>query len=101
TKEQALAIAGAALAITTSTFAWFGADLETKYMAITASPALDKLIGVVRTANDFDRDGFGTVLGEADCAPFDPAINRGAIDIPDDGIDQNCDGHDFSLASLA
>lgn len=101
TKRQALAIAGAALGLCTATFAWLGADLETKYMAITGSPALDKLIGVVRTANDFDRDGFGTVLGEADCAPFDPSINRGAIDKPDDGIDQNCDGHDFSLASLA
>jgi len=100
-RRHGLALAGGALALTTATFAWIGADLETKYMAITGSPALDKLIGVVRTANDFDRDGFGTVLGEADCAPFDRSINRGAIDKPDDGIDQNCDGHDFSLASLA
>ncbi len=100
-RRTGLGIAAAALALCTVTFAWIGADLETKYMAITGSPALEKLIGIVRTANDFDRDGFGTVLGEADCAPFDRSINRGAIDKPDDGIDQNCDGHDFSMASLA
>ncbi|CAN5889368.1 hypothetical protein BH11MYX3_BH11MYX3_30910 [soil metagenome] len=99
-RRLGLVIAGASTVLCTLTLAWWGADLETKYMAITGSPALDKLIGVVRMANDFDRDGFGTVLGEADCAPFDPSINGGAIDKPDDGIDQNCDGHDCSMASL-
>lgn len=100
-RRTALSLAGACTVLCTLTFAWWGAELETKYMAITGSPALDKLIGLIRTANDFDRDGFGTVLGEADCAPFDARINRGAIDIPDDGIDQNCDGHDFSMSALA
>ncbi|MGE3765742.1 MAG: sulfatase-like hydrolase/transferase [Kofleriaceae bacterium] len=99
-KRPALIAAGATLVLTTGTFAFWGADLETKYVAITASPALEKLITVVRIANDLDRDGYGTVLGEADCAPFDKRIHRGATDIPDDGIDQNCDGRDFSVAEL-
>jgi len=101
TRRRALALAGAALAVTTATLVWLGADLETKYVAITASPALDKLIGVVRFANDLDGDGFGSLLGEGDCAPLDPAIHPGAIDIPDNGIDENCDGHDFSLRAAA
>jgi arylsulfatase A-like enzyme len=96
-QRHALALAGGSLALTTATLVWFGADLETKYVAITASPALDKLIGVVRAANDLDGDGFGSLLGEGDCAPLNPAIHPGAIDIPDNGIDENCDGHDFSL----
>lgn len=100
TPRRALGIAAGALALSTSTLAYIGADLETKYVAITASPALEKLIEVVRFANDLDRDGFGTVLGEADCAPFDKQINPGATDVPDDTIDQNCDGRDFSLSSL-
>jgi arylsulfatase A-like enzyme len=99
-RRRALSLAGAALALSTVTLTWWGADLETKYIAITASPTLERLIGIVRLANDLDRDGFGTVLGEADCAPFDKKINPGAIDIPDDHIDQNCDGRDFSMASL-
>ncbi len=99
-KRPALILAGAALVLSTGTLAFWGADLETKYVAITASPALEKMIAVVRMANDLDRDGYGTVLGEADCAPFDKKINRGATEIPDDGIDQNCDGRDFSVAEL-
>lgn len=100
-RRHALALAGAALALMTTTLVWLGADLETKYVAITASPALDKLIGVVRFANDLDGDGFGSLLGEGDCAPLDSAIHPGAIDIPDNGIDENCDGHDFSLRDVA
>ncbi len=97
----AAALAAGAAVLSTSTLAWWGADLETKYIAITASPALDRLIGLVRTANDLDRDGFGSLLGEADCAPLDRGVHPGAVDLPSDGIDQNCDGRDFSLADLA
>ena len=100
TRSRGVALAGGSAILSTLTLLWWGADLETKYVAITASPTLERLIGVIRLANDLDRDGFGTVLGEADCAPFDPKINPGAIDIPDDRIDQNCDGRDFSMASL-
>ncbi|HEY0989600.1 MAG TPA: sulfatase-like hydrolase/transferase, partial [Kofleriaceae bacterium] len=96
-RRHALALATAGLAAMTTTLTWFGADLETKYLAITGSPALDKLIAAVRVANDLDGDGFGSLLGEGDCAPLDAAIHPGAIDIPDTGIDENCDGHDFSL----
>lgn len=99
--RHALALAAGALALVTATLAWLGADLETKYVAITASPALDKLIATIRLANDFDGDGFGSLLGEGDCAPLDGAIHPGAIDIPDNGIDENCDGHDFSLREVA
>lgn len=101
TRRRALGLAGGALALMVATLVWLGADLEAKYVAITASPALDKLIAAVRLANDLDRDGFGSLLGEGDCAPLDPRIHPGALDLPDNGIDENCDGHDFSLRELA
>ncbi len=100
TRRRALQLAGGLLAFNVLTLVWIGADLETKYTAVTASPALDKLIGVVRTANDLDGDGFGSLLGEADCAPFSSAIHPGAFDPPGDGIDQNCDGQDTTYADL-
>jgi choline-sulfatase len=100
-KLHALALAGAAFALIVPTLLWWGGDPEAKYAAITASPALDKLVDLVRFTNDLDRDGFGSLLGENDCAPFDPKIHPGAQEIPDDGIDQNCDGRDFSLRAPA
>jgi arylsulfatase A-like enzyme len=74
-----------------------GADPETKYLAISASPPLARLVDLVRVANDFDRDGYGSLLGENDCAPFNKKIHPTARDIPDNGIDENCNGRDFSV----
>jgi hypothetical protein len=44
-------------------------------------------------AKDTDDDGDGTD-DSFDCRPLDPAIHPGAIDVPDDGIDQDCSGSD-------
>lgn len=96
-RMPALAIASATLLLNVVTLWKLGADIETKYVAITGSPSLDRLIKLVRTANDLDRDGFGSLLGENDCSPFNKSIHPGAPDLPDDGIDQNCDGRDFTL----
>ena len=98
-RSHAVALAAAALVLQVSTFLYLGADQATKFVPKTASPALVDLTALVRFANDWDRDGIGSLLGDNDCAPFDSKIHPGAIDIPDDGIDQNCDGHDFSLVT--
>ena len=41
--------------------------------------------------SDRDRD---RVPRDFDCADTDPAIHPGAADVPDDGVDQDCDGQD-------
>jgi hypothetical protein len=99
-KARARFVAACGGVLAFGTLVFWGADLGTKYMAITGSPALAKLVQVVRLSNDVDRDGFGSLLGEGDCAPFSRAVNPGARDKPGNQIDENCDGHDFSLADI-
>ncbi len=77
-----------------------GADPDAKGVAIASSPLLGAAVAWVRKANDLDGDGFGSMLGEKDCAPFDATIRPGVRDMPDNGIDQNCDGRDFSMRDL-
>jgi len=62
-----------------------GADvaaLPTDAIATTASFTLDP---------DLDNDG---ALKSSDCNDLNASIRPGIVDIPDDGIDQNCDGAD-------
>ena len=48
------------------------------------------------TSIDADGDGYDASV---DCNDNDAAINPAAIDIPNDGIDQNCDGADLTCSS--
>jgi hypothetical protein len=54
------------------------------------APSLEHLVRLVRRLTDVDRDGFSSLFGGGDCAPFDPNVHPGAREIPDNGIDDNC-----------
>jgi arylsulfatase A-like enzyme len=55
------------------------------------------LVTLWRKIFDFDRDGSAAVLGGGDCNDRDRTLHPGAVDVPGDGIDQDCDGLDPML----
>ncbi len=59
-------------------------------------PALDLL----RRFSDRDHDGYAGHFGGGDCNDADPAINAQASEVPDNNVDEDCNGSDLSLAAL-
>jgi choline-sulfatase len=59
-------------------------------------PALD----LMRKLNDRDGDGMAGRFGGGDCNDASAAINPLASEIPDNGVDEDCNGSDLSLAAI-
>ncbi len=78
----------------------FDANDGSVLLAGTASYAgsLNDLV-VVRFNNLVDADEDGFYLGMDDCDDNDFSINPDGIEIPNNGIDENCDGEDLILGT--
>jgi choline-sulfatase len=87
----ALVIALAAIAL------WAGAAEAPLEAAVARSGWGGPLARGLRRLGDLDRDGFSRFLGGGDCDDGDRAVHPGAVEVPDDGIDNNCVGGDATL----
>lgn len=87
------AIIGAVAAVT------FGALPPSAVVPLMAhGPWSRPLIAALRALSDFDRDGYSSLLGGGDCAPFDAEVGPRAEEVPGDGVDNNCVGGDGGRA---
>src|SRR5690606_8254541 len=68
--------------------------------AILQRPLVGLTVRTLRYLTDFDRDGYSSLLGGGDCAPFDGAVHPGADEIPDNGLDDNCVGGDLPNGAI-
>lgn len=69
--------------------------------ALTESGALaPRVLKAYWSVLDRDGDGYAGVLWGGDCNDNDPNIYPGAPEIPDNGIDEDCDGKDLKSADL-
>src|SRR5262249_4484878 len=58
-------------------------------------------LAVLRKLTDRDKDGVSPYFAGGDCDDKDPHRSPTAIDVPDNGIDEDCSGTDLHLAAAA
>jgi len=64
------------------------------YLDSSAS-ASGGLLRVIYTDDWLDRDGDGLSTPDGDCDDTDATVHPGAVEVPYDGVDQDCDGADL------
>jgi arylsulfatase A-like enzyme len=96
----ALAAAGAALAALLPVIALRGTPAEDTVIAVTEHSYVGpRIVPALRKLIDRDHDGHSAFFGGPDCNDHNKDIKPGALDVPEDNIDQNCDGFDNQKAA--
>lgn len=70
-------------------------DLPLVARGIEKHAPLGKIaLAVLRRATDHDKDGFSARFAGGDCNDHDGRVNPNAVDVPGNGVDEDCSGAD-------
>lgn len=78
-------------------------SLESPTVALSierGAPLASRLLPVFRGLADADDDGFSAKFGGGDCDDDDPRRNPNEVDVPGNGIDEDCSGADAKPRAL-
>jgi len=96
-RRGAIAAAGLAIAVALPLVA-LGTPSEATRTAVTERSYVGpRMIALLRKLIDHDGDGYSAFFGGPDCDDHNPNVHPGAVEIPGNGIDDNCVGGDAPL----
>lgn len=64
--------------------------------ALFKAPYLSVVVASVERSADGDGDGYAPILFGKDCDDADPQVHPGALEIPDNEVDEDCSGADVA-----